>query len=504
MVIESLLDAARRTPDKMAARDPFRQLTYQQLTTLSKAIRRLVLKATDCPRIGIMLPGTAAGLSTLLGTLWAGKVTVPLNFLLQGPELKAVIADAGIDLIISTTHFASTLSGIPIRTLYIEQLGLARRYFWEKLTRTPDPPRVSPDDVAAIVYTSGSTGRPKGVCLTYTNVESNGRAAIQHLQLHPEHHLLGILPPFHVFGLTLLTFLPVMLGATVTFVPRFSAQAVCEALKTDAAISLLLGVPSMYAAIARLKSLDPSVFRNLTLAVSGGEPLPRKIYDQMLDRTGLRLMEGYGMTETSPVISCDLPSNHRVGTVGLPLPGVEIQVRDETGNPPPDGRTGELCVRGPLVMKGYYNRPDETRAVIDQDGWLRTGDIVHIHEDGHIAITGRCKDLIIVGGENVYPREVESVLEQHPAVREAAVVGQTDSMRGEVIVAFVIPNETAEVTETDLRAFCRDRLAGFKVPRQIIIRPELPRGPSGKILKRELKSTLNTRAGDAGRTAAGP
>lgn len=497
MVIESLLDATHRHAGKLAVKDPFHQLTYNQLTTLAKAIRRLVLKETDCPRVGVMLPGTAAGMATLLGTLWAGRTVIPLNFLLQTRELKAIVQNAGIDFIISTTHFAPTLEGVPARILFIEQSGLKRRYLWEKLRRTPDPPPAAPDDVAAIVYSSGSTGQPKGVCLTHANFEFNGRAAIQHLQLGPDNHILGVLPPFHVFGLTILNFLPVILGATVSFIPRFSAQAVYETLAADPSISLFLAVPSMYAAIARLKSLEASKCQRLKLAVSGGEPLPRKIYDHVLERTGIRLMEGYGMTETSPVISCDLPSRHRVGTVGLPLPGVEIRVRDEAGVPLPGNTKGELYVRGPLVMKGYYNRPEETRAVVDKDGWMRTGDIVEVTDDGHITITGRCKDIIIVGGENVYPREVETVLEQHPAVREAAVIGQPDSTRGEVIIAFVIPNGSAEVSETDLRAFCRDHLAGFKVPRQIIVQEDLPRGPSGKILKRELRSGLETQEAGA-------
>lgn len=496
MVIESLLDAAGRFPAKTAVIDPFRRLTYHQLATLAKAIRRLILKETDCQRVGVMLPGTAAGMSTLLGTLWAGRTVIPLNFLLQARELTSIVQDAGIDLIIGTSYFKSTLATLPIRTLYIEQLGLPRRYLWEKLRRTPGPPPVSPDDPAAIVYTSGSTGMPKGVCLTNANFAANSRAAIQHLQIDPEHHLLGVLPPFHVFGLTVLNLLPVMLGATVTFIPRFSAQAVYETIAENPDISLLLAVPSMYAAIGRLKSLDASRCRGIRLAVSGGEPLPRRIYDLMLEKTGIRLMEGYGMTETSPVISCDIPAVHRVGTVGLPLPGVEVQVRDETGHPVPTNQTGELHVRGPSVMKGYYNRPEETQAVIDKDGWLRTGDIVQIADDGHIAITGRSKDIIIVGGENVYPREIEAVLEQHPAVQEAAVVGQPDTMRGEVIIGFVIATEGAEVTDTDLRTFCRDRLAGFKVPREIFVRSNLPRGPSGKILKRELKASLDSNTAD--------
>ena len=209
----------------------------------------------------------------------------------------------------------------------------------------------------------------------------------------------------------------------------------------------------------------------------------------MYERTGVRLMEGYGLTETSPVISCDMPSTHRVGTVGQPLPGVQTQVRDQTGQPLSAGQEGELFVRGPLVMKGYFHRPDETAAVIDADGWFRTGDIIRI-DAGYISITGRAKDLIIVGGENVYPREVESVLEQHPAVADAAVVGREDGSRGEVVVGFVSLHEGADATGDRLRHFCRDQLAGYKVPRQIHVRPDLPRGPTGKVLKRQLKALL--------------
>ncbi|HPD30891.1 MAG TPA: AMP-binding protein [Phycisphaerae bacterium] len=496
MVIESLLDAAGRFPAKTAVIDPFRRLSYAQLTTLAKVIRRIVLKETACRRVGILLPGSSAGMSTLLGVIWAGRTAIPLNFLLQARELTSIIEDADIDLVIGTRYFESILATLPIRTLYIEQLGLPRRYLWEKLRPTPEPPPVSPDDTAAIVYTSGSTGRPKGVCLSHANFENNVQAAIRHLQLDPENHLLGVLPPFHVFGLTILNLLPVMLRATVTFIPRFSAQAVYETIAANPDITLLLAVPSMYAAIGRLKSIDASRCRGIKIAVSGGEPLPRKIYDLMLERTGIRLMEGYGMTETSPVISCDLPSAHRVGSVGLPLPGVEVQIRNENGCSLPANQTGELYVRGPSVMKGYYNRPEETKAVIDKDGWLRTGDIVQIADDGHITITGRSKDIIIVGGENVYPREIEAVLEQHPAVQEAAVVGQTDEMRGEVVVAFVILNGCSQVTGAELRAFCRDHLAGFKVPREIFVRDSLPRTPSGKILKRQLMATLAGRRND--------
>ncbi len=491
MLVDALLDAATSLPRKVAAADPTRELTFGQLATFAKAVRRLVLAESRCERVGVVLPASAGTLGTILGIQWAGKTPIPINFLLQPRELAAVLADAQLDLILSVEHFEPMLAPTGVRTLYLERLNLKRRYFWEKLRPTPDPPDVSPDDVAAILYTSGTTGLPKGVCLTYGNFVSNARAAIEHMRIAPDAELLGIIPPFHVFGLSVTVFLPVVLGATVHYIPRFSPQATYKTIR-ERGVTVLMAVPSMYAAVARLKSVEPDAFKRIHIAASGGEPLPRTVYDLFHERTGVRLIEGYGLTETSPIISADLPWAHKVGTVGPPLPGVELEVRDDAGVPVGAGVDGELFVRGPGIMKGYYRKPEETAAVIDADGWFRTGDIVRIDDDGYIKITGRAKDLIIVAGENVYPREVEAVLEQHPAVAESAVVGQPDGSRGEVVVGFVTARDGTTLNPDELRGFCKQYLAGFKVPRHIHVRDELPHGPTGKVLKRELKAMLET------------
>ena len=489
MFIQYLLDSARSRPKQLAVRDPTRTFTCAELATFARVIRRIVLRETACERVGIMLPGSAAGLGTLLGVMWAGKTAVPLNFLLQPPELAGVIKDARIDLILATRQLASQLAGTSVRVLYLGQLPLTRSYVLEKFRRAPEPPPVSSEDLAAIVYTSGSTGEPRGVCLSYGNLLSNCKAAIEHFRLNSNHHLLGVLPSFHVFGLTTVTLLPLVLGAPVTYIPRFSPQAAHQVAATGD-ISVIMAVPSMYAAIARLKSIQPGDFARIQLAVSGGEPLPATLYDEVLLKTGMNLLEGYGMTETAPVISANQPWAQRVGSVGHPLPGVEVQVRDATGSVLPAGRTGELCVRGPGVMQGYFNRPADTAAAIDRDGWLRTGDIVQIDAEGFITITGRAKEMMIVAGENVYPREVESALEQHPAVREAAVLGKRDPNRGEAVVAYVILQDNHAATPNDLRAFCRERLASHKVPREVHIVQDFPRGPTGKVLKRQLKTRI--------------
>lgn len=485
MLIQAFLESSRRFPQKQAVQDHAQKLTYRQLERLVRVLRRVVLHETELPHVGVVLPGSAGGLATLLGTLWAGKVPVPLNFLLQRSELEMIIRDADIDLIISTVHLRELLEGLPVRVLYLEELHLKRRFIFEFLRSRPPVPEPGPDETAVILYTSGTTGRPKGVCLSQNNIYSNARAACDHLQLDDNLHLLGIIPPFHVFGLTVVHFLPMIRGGSVTFIPRFSPQATYRAIQT-LDVNILLGVPSMYAAIARLKSIDPAHFAGIHIAASGGEALPPAIYELFRERTGIPLIEGYGLTETSPIIAADLPASHRRGTVGKPLPGVEVQLRDAEGRVETENHEGELFVRGPLVMQGYYKQPEETRRMIDEHGWLRTGDIVRI-EDGYLTITGRAKDLIIVGGENVYPREVEDVLESCPGVAEVAVIGQPDSSRGEVVVAYVSAEPDVTLEPVELRRFCRERLAGFKVPREIHIRAELPRGPTGKVLKRQLR-----------------
>jgi len=516
MLVECLLETAERFPEKPAVKDPSQELTFSQLLTFAHTIRRILLKETSCPRVGIMLPTTGAGLGTIMGVLWAGKTFIPLNFLLQPVELERIVDDAGIDLVLSTVHFQEVLSQVPVRTLYLEKLGIKRRYLWSRMRQSPPAPAVGPDDLAAIVYTSGTSGQAKGVCLSHENLMFNTRGIVEHIRITPEDRLLGVLPNFHVFGLTVLNFIPVVFGTTITCVPRFSPQEMHRAIVQDR-LTILIAIPSMFAALGRLKMLEPAEFAHVKLAASGGEPLPRKVYQEVRDRTGVQIIEGYGMTETSPIISADLPWAHKVGTVGPPLNGVQVQLRDANGHViydptgPPDGITsggdgsafsgcgswtsapsceGELYVRGPLVMKGYYRRPAETDAIIDAGGWLRTGDIVRIDEEGYLRITGRAKDLIIVSGENVYPREIEDVLDQHPAVGESAVIGRQDGLRGEAVVGFVTLREGCSVTPTDLRAFCRQSLAGFKVPREIYVRDDLPRGPTGKILKRELPDLL--------------
>lgn len=435
-----------------------------------------------------MLPASSAFPATLFGTLWAGKVAVPLNFLMSPEELSGVVTDAGLDLVVTIGHFRTLVGNLSVRAIYLEELGLRRRLIFNLLCRRPRTPKVSAEDTAVMLYTSGTTAVPKGVELTYGNLRSNALDSIKALNIDGHIRMLNILPPFHVFGLTAGVLIPVALGASVVSIPRFSPVAVIKAAEAQG-ISMLMAVPSMYAAILKAKSAKPDSFRSVELAVSGGEPLPESVRRGFEERFGVVLRQGYGLTETSPVVSVCTREAYKVGTVGRPIPNVQLRIA--SSGEYADGE-GEILVRGPGVMKGYHHRLEETQRVIDSEGWFHTGDVGRIDADGFLSITGRCKDMLIVGGENVFAREIEAALEAHEGVLQAAVIGVPDDLRGEVPVAFVIPRQGAEVAEAELRAFVKQSLAGLKVPRQVYVRADLPTGPTGKIVKRRLRELLPT------------
>lgn len=485
MLVETLIQAARQSPRKLAVDDGMRSLDYGRLAVFARVLRDIVRHETACPRIGIMLPASSAFPAALFGVLWASRIAVPLNFLLGANEIARIVADAELDLVLATHHFRQLCAKLPARVLYLEDLPLKRRAWLATLRRFPGVPPCEPHDTAVILYTSGTTAEPKGVELTYGNLHSNCVDSIASLQINPDVALLNILPPFHVFGLTANVLVPVPLRATVFALPRFSPSGVVKTMRSQH-ISVMLAIPSMYAALLRSRNAPDDCFRSLDLAISGGEPLPQRVREGFYERFGVAIREGYGLTETSPVVSVCTPDADRPGSVGRPIRNVEIRIAAPEGNDClPDG-DGEVLVRSPGVMKGYYKKPEATRGVIDADGWFHTGDLGHLDGDGSLTITGRVKDMLIIGGENVYPREIESVLESHDAVAQAAVIGVPDESRGEAPVAFVIPRAGASVSGAELRQHAKRCLAGYKVPKEVHIREDLPTGPTGKILKRRL------------------
>lgn len=490
MLLDALLDTARRAPRDPAVSDPMRTLSYGRVVALARVFRDIALRNAQSQRVGIMLPASAIFPPVLFGVLWAKKVAVPLNFLLAAEELEPIVCDAKLDLILTVRHFAPLCAGLGVKSLYLDELPLKRRAVLTMFRPQPPAPKVDPDDTAVILYTSGTSGQPKGVELTQRNIHSNCVDIIDALKFEARHTFLNILPPFHVFGLTGGVLVPIMVGAAVHAIPRFNPAAVVRNVATNN-ISVMMAIPSMYGAILRLKSPKEDSFRSLELAVSGGEPLSDGVREKFQERFGVSIRQGYGLTETSPVVAICTPTHHRDGTVGRPIRNVEVRIVSDEGRVLPPGERGEIHVRGPGVMKGYLHKPDETQLVINAEGWFATGDIGALDADGFLSITGRAKEMLIIGGENVFPREIEAVLESHDGVAQAAVIGIPDELRGEAAIAFVIPDADESINEADLRQHAKKTLAGFKVPKQIIVREDLPVGPTGKIVKRQLAALLS-------------
>jgi len=501
MLLEKFLETAGNRSRHLAASDPKVRWTYRQLLWAAATLKDLVDGNSRAENVGLMLPCCSAFAASFFGTLWAGRVPVPLNFLLAEPELKKIAADARLDLVITVSALAEQARWCGCRIICLDRLSLKGRALWRRLKGLPRPPHQAPDDIAVLMYTSGTWGQPKGVCLTHRNLLANSRACLEHARIDVDQRFLGILPVFHSFGLTTTVVLPLTLGASVHYMPRFQPLQVLKALAENG-ISIVVAVPSMYAALARLKEAEPRHFATVTLAISGGEPLGQNLYETCRDKLGLTIYEGYGLTETAPVVSINVPHAHRPGTVGRPIPQVEVRIVNDQGQPLRPEKVGQILVRGPNIMKGYHNRPDLTRQIIDESGWLWTGDMGSLDTDGFLRITGRKREMIIVSGENLFPSEIERVLESHPAVAEAAVIGLPDETRGEVPIAFVIPTEGRSPSSIDLREFCRQHLAGYKVPPEIRFVNDLPRSPTGKVLKRKLLEAVRSASPAAGTVSA--
>ena len=506
-VLRPILAKAFTQPRSLAVVDDQRRYSYAKLAAGAFFMADHLRRTTSARHVGIMLPTSGAFPMALLGAWIAGKVAVPLNYLLSKDELRYVIADSDIDTIVSAKAMLDFLAGggadkseaaasdtgsvVPsnINVLRMEELDFTG-------FPTPRwPPIYAADDVAVMLYTSGTSGRPKGVMLTHGNLESDVRAAIQHAQIKSADKFLGVLPQFHSYGLTALTLLPLVIGTTVVYTARFVPRKIISLIEEHRP-EVFMAVPSMYGALLSVKNLTPETFKSVRLPITGGEPLPRATYDAYLEKYNLKLLEGYGLTETSPISHWSTPTGQRLGAVGRELPCTQTYIVDDHGKVLGRDQEGEIILAGGNVMKGYYKLPELTDAAIFTltlpDGSttraFRTGDIGKIDADGFLYITGRKKEMLIIGGENVFPREIEEVLNRHESVKDSAVIGKADGMRGEIAVAFVELNDGSTFDEGALRAYCRDNLAQFKVPREIHAIDQLPRSPTGKILRRKLKA----------------
>jgi long-chain acyl-CoA synthetase len=497
-----LTETTQAAPDAPACHFAGTTTTYRELDELSGRFAAGLRAAGLGPGqvAAMQLPNIPQFLIGYFGALKAGLTVLPLNPLLVAPELEYHLTDSAASLLIGFEGMhaeavkACETTGVP---LYLVSMGTGAppdgaRSALELISTAPldepggDVVARGPDDTAVLVYTSGTTGKPKGAELTHFQLYMNCTVAGGLFGARSDDVVLAVLPFFHVFGLSSVVNVFVRYGGCLSILPRFAPGAVLDALEADRC-TVIGGVPTMLHALAQqdITGRDLSALR---VAVSGGASLPEDIMRTFEEKFGIEVLEGYGMTETASSSSFNRPGDRKVLSIGKPLWGVRMRVVDAAGRPLPPGRehVGEILIRGHNVMKGYLGRPEATAETL-RDGWLHTGDLGYVDSDGFYFIVDRAKDLVIRGGYNVYPREIEEVLYAHPAVLEAAVIGKPDERLGEEVVAVVALRPGMSATAEEIIAYSRERLAAYKYPREIRFMAELPKGPSGKILKTALR-----------------
>ncbi|MEU6776744.1 long-chain fatty acid--CoA ligase [Streptomyces sp. NPDC046759] len=492
---EFLVDTARRLPDRPALRLGAATTTYAELDRLSAQAATLLrnegLRTGD--RVALMLPNVPEFVVLYYAVLRAGGIVVPVNPLLKERETEYHLRDSGA-VLLCEWHRAPGEGAAGAAAAGVRHMTVEPAAFAAELARVEPEYEVTTaagEDIAVLLYTSGTTGRPKGAALTHAGLRHNTEVNATEVQrLTSQDVIVGCLPLFHIFGQTCTMNVAVRSGASLTLVPRFEPQTVLDAIARDRA-TIFEGVPTMYAALLQHPGAAEADVSSLRMCVSGGASLPVEILHGFERRFGCMVLEGFGMSETSPVVSFNHPDRPRKpGSIGTPIRDVEVRLLDDAGRDVAPGEVGELAVRGPNLMKEYWQRPEETAATVP-DGWLRTGDLARRDEDGYLYIVDRKKDLIIRGGYNVYPREIEEVLHEHPAVALAAVLGVPDERLGEEVAAAVVLRPGAVADPEELQQFVRDRVAAYKYPRRLWLTDALPMGPSGKILKREITAPLS-------------
>ena len=492
-----LRESAQSSPDQPVAVYDGGRLTYRELDRASDRLAAALTGAGIKPGnpVALQLPNIPQFLVSYFGILKAGGTVVPLNVLLRAPEVAFHLGDsgarvlitwelgvlaeavkgaeaAGLDQIYAVGHTDGSDGVAPFERL----LDVIVPHF-EMATRQPT-------DTAVIVYTSGTTGRPKGAELTHMQLYMNADIPGRLFDVQPDDIVITVLPLFHVFGLSSILDVCVRFGCTMSLIPRFTPAAVLTAIQRDR-VTIFEGVPTMFADLLSYPDLKSYDLSSLRVAISGGASIPAPVLDAFEERFGLVILEGYGMTETASTTTFNVSAvERRPYSVGKPIWGTQTQVWDSDGRPLPPGpeNVGEVVTRGLHVMKGYLNNPEATASAFTRD-WLHTGDLGYFDEDGFLFIVSRKKELIIRGGYNVYPSEIENVLHAHPAVAEAAVVGIPDERLGEEVMAVVIVRPTMELLEAELVAYCRERLAAYKCPRVFQFRSELPKNTLGKVMK---------------------
>ncbi len=532
-ILDVFDESARRFPDRKAFTNMGKSLTYRELDEKSTAFAAFLqneLKLKKGDRIAIQMPNVLQFPIAMFGALKAGLVCVNTNPLYTDREMKHQFLDAGAKAVVIVANFAANLEKIlkdtriehVIVTELGDQLGLPKslvvnavvkhvkkmvpRYSLPRaipfnaalakgarMTLAPQPRSIG--DVAFLQYTGGTTGVSKGAMLTHGNCVANMEQIVlwmRTLLKEGEEIAIAALPMYHIFCLTVHGLAICKFGGENVLItnPR-DIPAFIKTLKTTP-FTVLTGVNTLFNALMNHPEFDGKGFKKLKISVAGGMALQKAVAERWMKLTETPIAEGYGLTETSPVVCVNpIDGRDKVGTIGLPVPSTDVKLVDESENEVPLGQSGELCVKGPQVMKGYWQRPDETAAMMTKDGWLKTGDIAVVDEEGYFRIVDRKKDMILVSGFNVYPNEVEDVMAAHPGVLEVAAIGAPDEKSGEVVKIVVVKKDPG-VTAEDLIGFARERMTNYKVPRFVEFRSELPKTNVGKILRRALREGSGT------------
>jgi fatty-acyl-CoA synthase len=489
---------AERSAGSRALTFEGRTLTFGQVAErvdrLAAALRHGGVCSGD--RVAFLGLNQPAFLETLFASARLGAVFVPLNFRLTGPELAFIIGDAGVHTLVADGDHHGVIDGIraeiPARVYVGADHAEPGWTNYDALVEDHAPlglvDPVDPEAVAVIMYTSGTTGHPKGAMLTHANLWWNNTSYLHMVDVLETDVSLVCAPLFHIGGLNVTTLATWQKGGELLLMRTFDPGTCLEAIARHG-VTTMFGVPAMFLFMSQHADFASTDLSSVRMFVCGGAPVPEPLI-KLYNGRGIPIQQGYGLTETSPAVSFlgSAFALSKVGSAGKPPLFVDIRVVDtEGGAVRGAGQTGEICTRGPHVMKGYWNRPDATAAAIDAEGWFHTGDAGHIDEDGFLYVSDRVKDMVITGGENVYPAEVESVLYEHPAVSEVAVIGVPDERWGEAVVAVVAAKAGSEPTLEDLRAFAGRSLARYKLPSRLVLVDVLPRNPAGKVLKFELR-----------------
>jgi long-chain acyl-CoA synthetase len=485
-----LTETAEQRGDRIALKLDGSEISYQQVEEGSARVAGLLKSkgVGEGDRVAVMLPNVPYFALVYYGVLRTGAVVVPINPRYEGDEVAYHLADSGAKVLFAWHDFMEAAER-GAREGDADVISVEPEKFEAMLAEADADHGMAErqsDDPAVILYTSGTTGKPKGAVLTQGNLQKSTEVVTQLVEMSEDDVILGALPFFHVFGQACGLNGATKLGACLSLIPRFDPTKTLEAIERDR-VTIFEGVPTMYGAVLKAAEGEEHDVSSLRVAIVGGQAMPVDVMERFEEAFRIEVLEGYGLSETTAVGTFNHPGERKPGSIGTPVDGVEVKIVDDDRNEVEQGEIGEIALKGSNVMAEYWNKKEETREDL-RDGWFHTGDMGHIDEDGYVFIDDRKKDMIIRGGENVYPREIEEVLYRHDAVEEVAVIGLEDERLGEEVGAAVVLKQGEDVSTEDLQEYVKGKVAKYKYPRRLWFLDELPKGPTGKILKREIEA----------------